>query len=53
MKETKKEINLLKLLKKLGSKPRILKNLERPKGLPEYAPDCGFNHGKPDNDDNN
>ena len=44
-----KNINFLSaLLKKLFSKPQILKNIERPKYLPPYVPDCGFNHGKPD-----
>lgn len=33
------------LLKKI--KPAVLRKQGRPKGLPLFAPDCGWNHGEP------
>ena len=52
-KELKKHNSLFLLLKKLGAKPPILKNLERPKSPPPYATDCGFDHGKPNEEKGN
>jgi len=45
-KETNNRKPLSVILKKLTKLPRALQNFGRPKELPLYAPDCGWNHGK-------
>jgi len=45
-KKTNNSKPLSVILKKVTKKPRALQNIGRPKELPLYAPDCGWNHGK-------